>query len=91
MPFRRTKIVATLGPASNSPEVLEQLIIAGLNVARLNFSHGSPEEHKARARLAERDRAGLACSLLPRLGLFFVTCGGGHCPDARKIAVNCQQ
>ncbi|WP_375740039.1 pyruvate kinase [Pseudomonas boanensis] len=51
MPFRRTKIVATLGPASNSPEVLEQLILAGLNVARLNFSHGSPEEHKARARL----------------------------------------
>ena len=51
MPFRRTKIVATLGPASNSPVVLEQLILAGLNVARLNFSHGSPEEHKARARL----------------------------------------
>lgn len=48
---RRTKIVATLGPASNSPEVLEQLILAGLNVARLNFSHGSPEEHKARAEL----------------------------------------
>ncbi|MHC5349680.1 pyruvate kinase [Metapseudomonas furukawaii] len=51
MSFRRTKIVATLGPASNSPEMLEQLILAGLNVARLNFSHGSPEEHKARARL----------------------------------------
>ncbi len=51
MPFRRTKIVATLGPASSSPQVLEQLILAGMNVARLNFSHGSPEEHKARARL----------------------------------------
>lgn len=51
MSFRRTKIVATLGPASNSPEVLEQLIIAGIDVARLNFSHGTPEEHKARARL----------------------------------------
>ena len=51
MTFRRTKIVATLGPASNSPEVLEQLIIAGLDVARLNFSHGSPDEHKARAAL----------------------------------------
>mgnify|MGYP006143358245 FL=1 len=51
MTFRRTKIVATLGPASNSPEVLEQLIIAGLDVARLNFSHGSPDEHKARAKL----------------------------------------
>lgn len=51
MTVRRTKIVATLGPASNSPEVIEQLILAGLDVARLNFSHGTPDEHKARARL----------------------------------------
>ena len=51
MTFRRSKIVATLGPASNAPEVLEQLIIAGLDVARLNFSHGTPDEHKARAKL----------------------------------------
>jgi len=49
MTVRRTKIVATLGPASSSPEVLEQLILAGMDVARLNFSHGSPAEHKARA------------------------------------------
>ncbi len=42
MSVRRTKIVATLGPASNSPEVLEQLILAGIDVARLNFSHGTP-------------------------------------------------
>ncbi|MAB99412.1 MAG: pyruvate kinase [Pseudomonadaceae bacterium] len=51
MTVRRTKIVATLGPASNSPEMLEQLIMAGLDVARLNFSHGTPDEHKARAKL----------------------------------------
>jgi len=51
MTFRRTKIVATLGPASSSPEVLEQLILAGMDVARLNFSHGTPEDHKARAKL----------------------------------------
>ena len=51
MTFRRTKIVATLGPASSAPEVLEQLILAGMDVARLNFSHGSPDDHKARARL----------------------------------------
>ncbi|NBA98687.1 pyruvate kinase [Pseudomonas sp. R5(2019)] len=48
---RRTKIVATLGPASNSPEVIEQMILAGMDVARLNFSHGTPAEHIARARL----------------------------------------
>jgi len=51
MSLRRTKIVATLGPASNSPEVLEQLILAGIDVARLNFSHGTPDEHRARAQL----------------------------------------
>lgn len=53
---RRTKIVATLGPASSSPEVLEKMILAGMDVARLNFSHGSPEDHKARAQLV-RDLA----------------------------------
>lgn len=43
--YRRTKIVATLGPASNSPEKVRELIIAGVNVFRLNFSHGSHEIH----------------------------------------------
>lgn len=42
---RRTKIVATLGPASSSPEMIRQLIQAGMDVARLNFSHGSYEDH----------------------------------------------
>ncbi len=52
--MRRTKIVATLGPATESDEALDNLIKAGVDVLRLNFSHGSPEEHKARA---ERVRA----------------------------------
>lgn len=51
MTLRRTKIVATLGPASNSPEKIAELIKAGMNVARLNFSHGSADEHRERARL----------------------------------------
>ncbi|PWU69177.1 pyruvate kinase [Gracilibacillus dipsosauri] len=46
--MRRTKIVCTIGPASESIDKLEQLIEAGMNVARLNFSHGDFEEHGAR-------------------------------------------
>ena len=44
-PGHRTKIVATIGPASSSPEVLRQMVLAGMHVARLNFSHGSYDDH----------------------------------------------
>lgn len=47
--IRRTKIVATLGPATDAPGVLEKLLLAGVNVVRLNFSHGSAEDHQLRA------------------------------------------
>lgn len=43
---RATKIVATVGPASRTAETLERMIEAGMNVVRMNFSHGSPEDHK---------------------------------------------
>lgn len=45
---RRTKIVATLGPATDSPDVLDAILRAGVDVARVNFSHGAPEEHIGR-------------------------------------------
>ena len=45
--LRKTKIVATIGPASNSHDTLKEMIAAGMNVARLNLSHGSYEEHQA--------------------------------------------
>ena len=48
LPDPKTKIVATVGPASDSPEMLERLMRAGLNVVRLNFSHGDYEEHGQR-------------------------------------------
>ena len=46
---RRTKIVATIGPASDDPETLARLVEAGLDVARLNFAHGTPESQAATA------------------------------------------
>ncbi|MGB5824661.1 MAG: pyruvate kinase [Proteocatella sp.] len=45
---KKTKIVCTIGPASESPEILRELMIGGMNVCRLNFSHGSHEEHQVR-------------------------------------------
>jgi len=61
LPNHKTKIVATIGPASESPEILERLIRAGLNIARLNFSHGDFNGHAeriARIRAAEKAAGG---------------------------------
>ncbi|MBA2352885.1 MAG: pyruvate kinase [Burkholderiales bacterium] len=52
--LRRTKIVATIGPASSSPKVLERMIKAGVNVVRMNFSHGAADEHLKRVELARQ-------------------------------------
>ncbi len=51
MTLRKTKIVATLGPSSNSEEMLVRMITAGVNVVRLNFSHGTAAEHIKRAEI----------------------------------------
>jgi pyruvate kinase len=67
--MRRTKIVATIGPASRDPEVLVRMIDAGMDVARLNFSHGSAEEHGETAQLVRdaADRAGRSIAILQDL------------------------
>ena len=64
--MRKTKIVCTIGPASESEEMLEKLMKAGMNVARLNFSHGSHEEHKARIDTIRKvaDRLGKTIGIL---------------------------
>ena len=46
--IRKTKIICTLGPSTDEGDVLRQLMLAGMNVARFNFSHGTHEEQKAR-------------------------------------------
>jgi pyruvate kinase len=51
--MRSTKIVATLGPASSDPAVLERMVLAGVDVVRLNFSHGTADDHIKRAELVK--------------------------------------
>ena len=57
IPERRTKIVATLGPASDSPEKLRQLVAAGMDAARLNLSHGAHADHAETARRVRETEA----------------------------------
>ena len=54
--MRKTKIICTIGPASENEEVLTQMCLAGMNIARLNFSHGSYEEHEKKIELVKRVR-----------------------------------
>lgn len=54
--MRKTKIICTIGPASENEEVLTQMCLAGMNVARLNFSHGSHEEHAKKVELIKKVR-----------------------------------
>jgi len=59
--YRRTSIICTIGPKTNSPEAINKLRAAGLNVVRMNFSHGSYEYHQSvidNARAAEKAQPG---------------------------------
>ena len=64
--MRKTKIICTIGPASENEEVLTQMCLAGMNVARLNFSHGSHEEHEKKIELIKhvRQKLGLPIAIL---------------------------
>lgn len=63
---RRTKIICTLGPATDNPTVLSELMLSGMNAARLNFSHGNYDEHLKRINMVKklRDEMGLPIALL---------------------------
>ncbi len=64
--MRKTKIVATIGPASEDARVFEQLCLAGINVARLNFSHGTHAEHKKKLDMIKevREKLGLPIAIM---------------------------
>ncbi|MFY7907035.1 MAG: pyruvate kinase, partial [Burkholderiaceae bacterium] len=66
---RATKIVATLGPSSSSPDILEAMIRAGVNVVRLNFSHGTAQDHADRANMVRdaAQRAGTEVAIMADL------------------------
>jgi pyruvate kinase len=69
LPTHKTKIVCTLGPASESREIMEQMIRAGMNIARLNFSHGDFKSHKKviESLRAAADRAGRRVAIMADL------------------------
>src|SRR5262245_23403282 len=65
--YRRTKILTTLGPASDTPKVLTEMIRAGVDVVRINFSHGSVDDHAKRVQRV-RDAASAAGKWVGVLG-----------------------
>jgi len=85
---RHTKIVATIGPASRDEAVIEQLILAGVDICRLNFSHASPEEHAetfARIRAASARAAKVVAILQDLSGPKIRT---GRLKDGRAVQLN---
>lgn len=66
--MRKTKIVCTLGPATDREGVLRQMLEAGMNVARFNFSHGSHAEHKGRLDALKALRAELGLPVAAHAG-----------------------
>lgn len=59
--MRKTKIVCTIGPSSNNEDVFRAMCKTGLNVARLNFSHGTHDEHKKTIEMIKRYVRNLTC------------------------------
>jgi pyruvate kinase len=92
--YNRTKIVATMGPASAKKEVLLSMIRAGLNVCRLNFSHGKPEDHKRFVDLIREINAeyktnvGILADLQgPKIRIGLVKDGGIHLVNGTRINI----
>ncbi len=94
--MRRTKIVATIGPASRAPDVLERMLEAGMDVARLNYSHGSLEEHAETAAMvrAAAARVGRPVAILqdlpgPKLRIGPSADGMGELTPGETLSFHC--
>jgi pyruvate kinase len=94
---RKTKIVCTIGPASESPQVLEALIQGGMNVARLNFSHGTHEEHLRKIRTIRQiaDRLRQPVAILqdlggPKIRIGMMKEGGGELKRGKEFCLTNQ-
>ncbi|MFY0607727.1 MAG: pyruvate kinase [Cyclobacteriaceae bacterium] len=94
LPLKKTKIVATIGPASRNKEVLKELIHAGANVFRLNFSHGSHEDHKETIQMVRElnDELGTNIALLqdlqgPKIRVGQVQDGGVPITPGQKLII----
>ncbi|MEB0263739.1 pyruvate kinase, partial [Mucilaginibacter sp. 10I4] len=92
--YNRTKIVATMGPACSKKEVLLSMIRAGLNVCRLNFSHGKPEDHKKFIDLIReindeyKTNVGILADLQgPKIRIGLVKDGGIHLINGTRINI----
>ena len=95
--LRRTKIVATLGPATETDEQLTKLIEAGVDVVRLNFSHGDPEDHRARAETIRTisTRLGRSVAILgdlqgPKIRIGRFQNGKIHLPDGADFILDAE-
>jgi len=92
--MRRTKILATLGPASARPDVIEQLIAAGLDAVRLNFSHGTHDSHAATYRMVREaaEKAGRPVAILqdlqgPKIRVGKVKAPGMDVPTGSRLTI----
>lgn len=81
--MRKTKIICTIGPACENEETLTEMCLAGMNVARLNFSHGSHEEHQKKIDLIRQVREKLE---LP-IAIMLDTKGPGV-PDQKPLQIS---
>ena len=96
-PLRRTKIVATLGPATDAPGMLERIIAEGVNVARLNLSHGQPDDHRVRASavraasLASGREVGILADLQgPKIRIETFAAGPVELVDGASFVLDCR-